>query len=350
MSKTQITRSYVRQVCLISSLAFALAAAPMLAHAEEPNFPDGKIPAAFQQPVGYTIDKFKNADGLMIRYGHLAAAGEKKGTIVQVGGKSEFLEKYYELHGELSAAGYDVWTMDWAGQGGSDRYLADKAKSHAIAYEHRIADFHQLVTTIVKPDTTKPVILMAHSMGGNLSFRYLQMHPGTFTKAVMTAPFVGFIKSDLPEPVMRFVARAAHLIGFSESYFPGSGPYVFDPTRKPEDSKVSSDPLRYSLLEDWFIANPELVTGGPTFGWGVAALDSVDTMDSPGFYESIKIPVLMAQPLKEFYVSLDKQAEACKRLPSCTLYPVEGAMHELWHEQEKYRGPWKAKVLEFLAQ
>ena len=45
-------------------------------------------------------------------------------------GRAEFIEKYFETVRELRARGFAVATIDWRGQGGSERALADPRKGH----------------------------------------------------------------------------------------------------------------------------------------------------------------------------------------------------------------------------
>ena len=51
----------------------------------------------------------------------------KKGTIILQSGRTEFIEKYYEVVAEFIERGYAVAMMDWRGQGLSSR---------AVSYTH----------------------------------------------------------------------------------------------------------------------------------------------------------------------------------------------------------------------
>ena len=57
-----------------------------------------------------------------------------RGTVAVFGGRGEFIEKYFELAGDLIARGFCVLLMDWRGQGGSDRPLRIRAKGTSTIF------------------------------------------------------------------------------------------------------------------------------------------------------------------------------------------------------------------------
>ena len=69
--------------------------------------------------------RFETApDGTRLRIGHWPSATGGHRRIVLCHGRTEFLEKYAETIGELTARGFDVWSMDWRGQGASGRAIS----------------------------------------------------------------------------------------------------------------------------------------------------------------------------------------------------------------------------------
>ena len=68
------------------------------------------------------------ADGVAIRTARWPALTPRPlGTICLFHGRSEFIEKYFEIVRDLRARGFAVATFDWRGQGGSDRLIEDPA-------------------------------------------------------------------------------------------------------------------------------------------------------------------------------------------------------------------------------
>jgi hypothetical protein len=78
------------------------------------NIPQNPVPALAE------VGRMATRDGIGIRYALFPATGRPlKGTIVLLTGRNEFIEKYFETIGNLTANGFAVAAMDWRGQGGS---------------------------------------------------------------------------------------------------------------------------------------------------------------------------------------------------------------------------------------
>src|SRR5580704_18069486 len=77
---------------------------------------------------------FKARDGVSIRFARWPAPPGRKGTVCVFHGRTEFVEKYFEVTRELRARGFAVATMDWRGQGGSQRLLSDPRKGHVTSF------------------------------------------------------------------------------------------------------------------------------------------------------------------------------------------------------------------------
>ena len=73
-------------------------------------------------PHGAIEEHIRATDGVRLRTARWAPSSPI-GTIVLLGGRGEFIEKYFEVIGELLTRGFAVAAMDWRGQGGSDRPL-----------------------------------------------------------------------------------------------------------------------------------------------------------------------------------------------------------------------------------
>src|ERR1700710_463840 len=122
------------------------------------------------------------AVGATLRAARFPAAPDvpARGTCVLLNGQTEFIEKYFEVIDELRARGFAVATMDWRGQGGSDRLLGDDhRKSFITDFSAYDEDPDTLMNWIVRPmlkDGENPFAL-AHSMGAHNLLRHLVRHP-----------------------------------------------------------------------------------------------------------------------------------------------------------------------------
>jgi len=303
-----------------------------------------------KEPDGFQWGHFSNAKGADIRYGHVKADGESKGTVVMLTGFRESIEKYFEAANEMKARGFDVWMMDWRGQGGSERYLADNPqKMHHEGYDEQIATLHQFTQTVVDKAPAGPLLLMAHSMGAHTGLRYLKEHEGVFDSAILSAPMLDIVTGTLPKPLARQMAKFAKAGNYLDKYVPAGSDWTEAKNVFTGNGKTS-DPERFKAYNDFLKVNPQLQTGDPTYGWVYHTFQSIDILNQEDYLKAIKTPVLMQISDNETIVEKSAQERAAGLLPNCTRVDVAGALHEIWHERDELRTPWLAKVDQFLAQ
>ena len=76
---------------------------------------------------------FNGADGATLRAALFSPAGPSRGSVVVSPGRSEPIEKYFEVVQDLLDRGFVVLVHDWRGQGLSHRALPDRLKGHAAS-------------------------------------------------------------------------------------------------------------------------------------------------------------------------------------------------------------------------
>src|ERR1700761_8916833 len=96
-------------------------------------------------PDGGTVGVVSTNDGVSLRYASWTGGGQTKGTVCLCQGRTEFIEKYFEVVRELRARGYGVVTFDWRGQGLSDRALPDRRKGHVESFDQYNADLEAVI-------------------------------------------------------------------------------------------------------------------------------------------------------------------------------------------------------------
>ena len=141
-------------------------------------------------------------------------------------GRREFMEKYLETIEELNQEGFNVYSLDWRGQGLSSRILANRHKGFIDDYDVYLDDLNMFVTKIVMPESVHPLIIIAHSMGGHIALRFMHDHPDVGDMAVLTSPMIDIFGSSLSRRFVKLIARMAIKTGFSHSYTIGSGDYT----------------------------------------------------------------------------------------------------------------------------
>lgn len=291
-------------------------------------------------------------EGVRLRYAHWrTAVSPRRGRLLFLNGRTEFIEKYVESYADLVRSGLDVWCLDWRGQGLSERALADPQKGHIDDYQTYLADlrhFIQEITDLAEDDG--PNIILAHSMGGHIALRFLHDYPGLFDRAVFLAPMI-----DIPahQPPIRWLNQAIKQAGFAESYALGTGRFkpVFDNPNDPNDNggiedylallptfkALSQDPGRRAALEGLVRDNPALALGGPTSGWLDATFRSIKITLAKGYAENIETPILLLGGAKDRVVVNAALAKMAARLPKGDFRSIAKGAHELLMEDDEVR-------------
>lgn len=346
---------------------------------KQPIHPDLKpLSPAAEEPAGLKWGQFTNAQGAKIRFAFSPPPDltTVKGHIVMLPGFKEPIEKYFEAVRDMHARGYAVWLMDWRGQGGSERYLPDQPhKAHHTGYEEQIETLHQFITRHVLPakPAQLPLHIMAHSMGGHLTLRYLHDHnqpdekgnPGPITSAMLTSPMLDISTGALPKPLARQMAKFAKASGSLDKFIPGGSGFHMplpgeadDKGKKqiqttsidlnPATSNLTSDPERIGVMATWMLRKPEIALGDPTYGWVYHTMNSVDVLNQEDYLKAITTPVLMEISGTDRVVVPAASQRAAGLLPNCTRLDIPDAKHEIWMERDALRQQWLTAVDDFL--
>ncbi|MEW6672103.1 MAG: alpha/beta hydrolase [Thermodesulfobacteriota bacterium] len=286
---------------------------------------------------------FKTYDDLSIRYAIRPSGQEKKaGSVIVLGGRREFIEKYTEIICELNGRNFDVYTMDWRGQGLSGRQLPNRHKGHVSSYDDYLDDLNRFVSQVVRPRAVSPFIILAHSMGGHIALRYLHDRPECVEKAVLTAPLIDIASSAFKGRLIRVFARTAVAAGMGQMYVFGPGDYRAA-DQQFNGNRLTSDPQRFMDEQNAIAANPDLALGGLTYGWLKASLESIDILKGAGYPEAIRTPVLIVCAGSDRIVSITAQERICARLPGGLLQVIPRARHEVLKENDRVRSVfWEA--------
>lgn len=285
--------------------------------------PDNPLPAG---GLAYSL---LSSDKMRIRAALWTPPGEARGTVVLLQGRTEMIEKYFEVVGEILARGLAVMTLDWRGQGASTRLLPDSLKGHVGTFADYLTDLRLLLSTVGK-DMPKPWILLAHSMGGNIALQALHDFPRAFAGAALSAPM-----TDIRVPRRRIVRVLARLVSRT-AYVPGGA--AFDPlTERFETNPVTHDAGRFQRNQAILTNHPILALGSPTWGWLRAAFAASDRVQAPAFLRDIRVPILIMSAGEEALVDNHSHGEVVKHLAAGERATVAGAKHELLQETNGVR-------------
>ena len=297
----------------------------------------------FMAPAGWRTHSFVNPDtGHKIYYGSVFPQGETppSAIIVCLGGLSEFAEKYFEVAHDMLDRGYAFWFIEWQYQGRSGRLEKFPHRRHSDGFDQDVSDLHRFMTDYVKPAAVHPdrgripLVMLSHSMGGNIGFHFLIKHPGFFDAAAFSAPFFGIYNFKWPMQLLAaFIAPLVPVIGRN---------YVFggsDWNEKARDGRAvfSSDSYRERLHNYWSLKEPDVQVGAVTFGWVIQALKSCAALRRRGALQSINIPVLIGVAGEDQIIDNAILRRTARNLPRGRMLEIQGARHEILMEADVYR-------------
>lgn len=288
------------------------------------------------------VETVKTPDGRFLRAGiwDLPAGQTPRGLCAVLHGFAEFLEKYDEVASELNARGFAVASLDWRGQGASERAAYGNRRGHVGQFDEYDADFIAFLNQIAAPMGV-PIVGLAHSMGGHVLLRHLhetqrRVRCGVLIAPMLdidTGPYSPFLTSlvtfllNLRRPSTRFVFGAADRDTEDIPF---------------EENRVTSDRARYERTQNLLKAKPFLAINGPTFGWLRAALASMHEMHRRGFAEDIETPLLVFGAGRDKVVRVEAVRAFAKRLPHARYVEIAEAKHEILMETDAIRAQfWK---------
>jgi lysophospholipase len=284
----------------------------------------------------------------------LPAGARKRAICVVLNGHTEFLEKYGEVAGELRARGFEVVSLDWRGQGASERRAYGNRAGHVGNFEEYDSDLAALLLQAVEPGQRPltapvPVIALAHSMGAHILLRFLHEHKRRFTCAVAVSPMLEINTG-------KHSARTTSLVTSVFNLRKPSTRFVFGiEERDPldltfEQNVVTSDRARFERTQAFLRAQPFLRIYGPTFGWLGAALRSMRRMRRKRFAEEITTPLLVFGAGRDRVVRTQAVREFVAHLPKARYVEIEDAEHEILMENDSIRARFWAEFDAFVNQ
>jgi lysophospholipase len=282
----------------------------------------------------------KTPDGVSLRFARWDPPPGRRGTVVVLQGRAEFIEKYYETVRDLRARGFAVATFDWRGQGMSDRALADRHKGYVRNFSEYSADLDAVMEQVVLPDCPPPIFALGHSMGGAIAIRACHGGSRWFERVVLSAPMIALP----PGPLTRVagpLARLMRLIGRGGGYVPTGDAAAYG-SQDFIGNVLTSDPVRYARNAAVLEQAPELGLGAPTIAWADAAMRLMNRFAVPSYAGSIRQPILMVAAGRDEVVSTPAIETFGMNLLAGRHLILAGSKHEILQEQDHYRGQFWA--------
>lgn len=277
----------------------------------------------------------KTPDGVNLRFARWEPPPGRKGTVVLLQGRAEYIEKYFETVRDLRARGFAVATFDWRGQGLSDRLLADRNKGYVRDFADYGVDLDAFMEQVVLPDCPPPMFALAHSMGATIMIRASYDGRRWFDRVALTAPLIGLPLGAFQRLAGPF-AHLMRLMGRGSAYLPNNQ----KAKAKIENfigNVLTSDPVRFARNAAVLETAPQLGLGPPTIAWADSALRAMKKFAAPGYAGSIRQPILMVAAGRDEVVSTPAIENFGTNLLAGSHMILAGARHEILQEQDHYR-------------
>ena len=211
------------------------------------------------------------SDGIRLRATHWRPEGQAKGTVLLFTGRTEYAEKYGLVALSLQAAGYAIATIDWRGQGLSDRLTANPMIGHVERFGDYQRDTAALLAYAKAMSLPRPYHMLAHSMGGAIGLRALWQHMPV-KSAFFTSPMWGIALAPALRPAAASLTGFSRRTGFSHLLAPTQLSFSYVAVAPFEMNLLTSDAPQYERLRAQVKAQPLLGLGGVSMGWLSEAL------------------------------------------------------------------------------
>lgn len=286
-------------------------------------------------PPGSEILDVVAADGAQLR-GAIFPVANARATVVVMAGRAEFIEKYFEVVGDLQRRGFSVAMLDWRGQGLSARPLAQRQKGHIDNFATYVSDLRTFVDRLVERRLAAPLLLMTHSMGGAPALQLLADGYDKFRAAVLCAPMTRFYASAARLILADVTSRIACAVGAAERSVVG----IEEHSLKFEGNVLTSDRARHERFRALQEAAPEAIIREPTYGWVKAAIVAIADLHRPNRFDHLKTQVLIISAEKDQLVDSRDHERLAASSPLIDNVVIKGALHEIMMEADDLRAAY----------
>lgn len=244
-------------------------------------------------------------------------AGEVHGCVVIVHGLGEHGQRYQTLAQRLASGGWATLTADLPGHGQSPG-----RRGHIRSYRRMLVEIATMLRSAADRAAGVPLVLLGHSMGGNLAANYiLRRH-----EIAEHAPEpIGLVLSGamfLPQqPPPRPHIFAAWLTGQLLPWWTIRAPVAAEGLTHDQEivQAIREDPLMHNRLS--------LYLGTQLLAQGRHALDHADRLDLPTLVlHGQDDPVTSYRASESFAIRAGKIA---------TFVSFPGMLHEIFHEPDR---------------
>jgi lysophospholipase len=280
-------------------------------------------------PKGAAAEWFVGAGGARLRAALFPSDGAARGSVVVSPGRTEAIEKYFEVAARLTSRGFVVLIHDWRGQGLADRLLANRLLGHAAGFKDFLTDYEALLAAF-ESRLPRPWTALGHSMGGCLTLLAMAEGETRFSGAVLSAPMLGVRTGAVPRPVARILASILTLAGAGSRATPTSSAVE----TSFEINILTNDRARYARNEGQLAACPDLALGAPTWGWLDFAFSATRRLATGRGVTRVTGPVTVVAAGDDVLVDNTALQAVTGRIRGGRFVEIPGAFHEILQETD----------------
>ncbi len=131
----------------------------------------------------YQEQHLESAEGGRLYVRTHLVRGDVRGEVVLTHGRGEHCGRYSHVGEACAARGLRLWSYDLRGHGRSSGRRGD-----LLRYRLLLADLDAVVALV--RGEKRPVFLLGHSLGGQITLNYLDRHPRCCQGAVVASPYL----------------------------------------------------------------------------------------------------------------------------------------------------------------
>ena len=288
-------------------------------------------------PDGAVVGEILASDGVRLRTATWRPTARRTlGTVCIFQGRAESIERYFETIGDLRRRGFAVASLDWRGQGGSERRLKNPRKGHVDRFNEYDRDLDAFMQQVVLPDCPPPHFALAHSTGGLICLRAVHDGRVRFARMVLDGPLLGLGPRGPSQGFVAGVAAFVTAVGLGELEVPGRYAATIE-HMKFEDNLLTSDPVRFERNRQIALAAPSVTVGVPTYGWLYAATRAMAEAGDESYPTRITTPILLVAGSLDRVISVPMVERLAGELRTASFVLVPGARHEVLMERNHMR-------------
>jgi lysophospholipase len=297
-------------------------------------------------PEGAILVGLTTKDGAHLRAVRWAATGPPRGTVVVLPGRAEFIEKYFETITELLARGFAVVSLDWRGQGLSERQLRNQRKGHVDDFEVYERDLAALGEQVLEALCPRPWFALGHCMAAAILIQQARAGRSPFARIVVTSPMIDLYRVRFKTGARIFV-EGFDILGLGGAYVPGGrGRSIF--LQPFTETVLTSDPARHARTAAILKAAPQLGVGDPTIGWTNAAFRALRQFEDADYPRRTLTPILVIAAGDDRVVATPAIELFASRLKAGRFITIPYARHDILAERDHFRSQFWAAFDAFI--